>query len=384
MTTVRSDAYSIIPYEPRWKSQLLELQTLLWDPDPAVNAACFDWKYQHHPGSLNPLVYLAIQEGRLVAMRGFWPSRWEAGHPAAAVDFLKAGDLVVAPAHRGRWLFQRIMAFAEQDLAARGHHWLLNLSASPSTYVASLRQGWRSVGSFDTMQRESWAGRATSLLRRGAARMPLLWRLADPEARSASPTRAFARLDRFIDRQPAGIGGVTASLELRAAAMAQLIRRLEWDGRLREVRSEAFLEWRYRNPLGQYRYFYHDGAELGGYLVLHARCRQARLHSPVVSIVDWEAEDERVRMTLLRAALAACRPRVLAVWGAACSESTRALLEAHGFGAIDTSRGLKHYRPSVLLKSLSPGAGDAGGAVGSRRLLDPASWDLRMLSSDNY
>jgi GNAT superfamily N-acetyltransferase len=383
--TVLSGDYSIILYEPRWKDQVVKLQTLLWDPDPAVNAAYFDWKYQHHPGSANPLVYLAIQENQAVAMRGFGNTRWQAGHPAALFDFLRAGDLVVAPGHRGRWLLQRIMAFAEKDLAARNHKRLLNLSASPSTYLGSLRQGWYSIGTFDTMRRNTWTGRATTFARQNLARMPLLWRLALPEARATSPRRAFAKLDRLIGQRPARIGAVTASHELRAAAMANLIQRLDWDGRLREVRTAEFLEWRYKNPLGQNRNFYHGAPELEGYLVLHARRRASPLNTPQVNIVDWEAVDDRVREELLRAVITACRPRSLDLWAASCSPATRELLMACGFRSIDTSRGLSNYRPSVLIKNLPAGApGLDGDALAGRCLRDPENWDLRMLYSDNY
>ena len=383
--TVQSGDYSVIRYEPHWKEQVVELQRLLWDPDPAVNSAYFDWKYRHHTGSANPLVYLAIQENHLVGMRGFSTARWQAGHPAALVDFLRAGDLVVAPAHRGRWLLQRIMSFAEPDLAARDHQLLLNLSASPSTYLGSLRQGWRSIGTYDTMRRETWSGRATAFTHQNLARIPLLWRLGSPEGRATSPSRAFARLDRLIGQRPARIGAVTATQELRAAAMASLIQRLDWDGRLRELRSVEFLEWRYQNPLGQYRYFYHGEPELEGYLVLHTRRRASPLNPPPVNIVDWEAVDDRVREELLRAAITACRPRMLDLWAVSCSSSTREQLKAHGFRPIDTTRGLRNYRPSVLIKHLPAGARRPDHeAVAGRRLEDPENWDLRMLYSDNY
>jgi hypothetical protein len=220
----------------------------------------------------------------------------------------------------------------------------------------------------------------TAWLGRKLAGLPLAWRLEG----TSRPARSFATLDRVLRGGPALIGGVTASAEPRAAAMAGLAGRLARDGRLRAVRSAEYLEWRFRNPLGQYRYFYQGDGELAGYLVLHARRRQAgMLNPPPVHIVDWEAADDRIREELLQAAIQTSRPRVLQVWSVSCAAATRALLGASGFHSIDPSRGLKYYRPAVLIKSLSAGARGTDDTA-ERRLRDPEQWDLRMLYSDNY
>ncbi len=41
--------YEIIKYSLEFKSQVLELQTHLWSPDLALNAAHLEWKYERNP-----------------------------------------------------------------------------------------------------------------------------------------------------------------------------------------------------------------------------------------------------------------------------------------------------------------------------------------------
>src|SRR5437870_4760298 len=70
----QNSAYAIVRYLPKWKDQILDLQTHLWDPNRRLNAAYFEWKYERNPygQGQEPLIYMAVFEGLVVAMRGFW------------------------------------------------------------------------------------------------------------------------------------------------------------------------------------------------------------------------------------------------------------------------------------------------------------------------
>jgi hypothetical protein len=67
------------------------------------------------------------------------------------------------------------------------------------------------------------------------------------------------------------------------------------------VRDEAFLAWRFANPLHEYRYLYAGESTLDGYLVLQRFVAQPISHQ--VSIVDLEANDQLTRNALLDAAI---------------------------------------------------------------------------------
>jgi acyl carrier protein len=349
--------YSFAAYAPKLHAQILELQAHLWGPDRSVNAAYFGWKYERNPYLGEPLVYVACRDGKVVAMRGFFGARWEAGRARRPVDVLSAGDLVVAPAHRGRGLVPRLMAFAHADLAARGHRLAFNLSAGGATYLASLRTGWRTTPPLEPLEHRTGWAEATG-----------------PIEPAADP---LAALDAAAG---AAVGGAVAIAPTpRPGAMAELIASLPSDGRLRHVRDARYFAWRFENPLSRYRFLYWHEDRLEGYLVLQApaRARDARVY-----LVDWEARSPRVRAALLEAALRWGRFPDLRTWGATLDLGARRLLREHGFRPpIHAAGRPQPHASTVLVRAL--GSNGAGAwTLGGRRLLDLASWDLRMLYSD--
>src|SRR5262249_24353631 len=121
-----------------------------------------------------PLLYLAIAQGRVVAMRSFFGVRWEAGPELQPLTALYADDLVIAREHRNRGLIARIMGTAMADLSAAGYDYLFNLSAGPVTFISSLSMGWHSAGPVVPMRWRSWRYACRSAARRARAKMPML------------------------------------------------------------------------------------------------------------------------------------------------------------------------------------------------------------------
>jgi hypothetical protein len=153
------------------------------------------------------------------------------------------------------------------------------------------------------------------------------------------------------------------------------------DGRLRHVRDEAFFEWRFRNPLCRYRFLFLETAEaeLDGYLVLQAPVWRYRNE---IRLADWEARTPAGRETLLRTVVERLAPPVAAVWSATLSGEVRELLTRAGFAPV--RRGTEELRPSILAKLVQEDAPETDWFVAGRSLLDLASWDLRMIDSDNF
>ena len=377
MSRDRPVAYDIIPYDPELKGQLADLQRHLWRGDAGANIAYLEWKYEQNPYWKTPLIYLATSGRQVVAMRGMFGSAWEVG--AASETFLIpcADDLVIAPEHRNRGLAALITRRAFEDLARGGYECVFSLSPGPVTLVTSLMGGWRQVGPMRPLERRASAG----LLERvhaGVSKVPVLWRHADALRWLRHRHPPFSHLDRR-DGPGRAPGNRAICLERapRSPAMADLIRRLGHDGRVRHVRDERYLAWRFRNPLHEYRFLFSgDDGRLDGYLVLQAyRLDRAR----GVNIVDWEGETRQVRAELLRAAIDWGGFDKLTIWTATLSEEVLALLSAAAF--VPAVAGSRSRAPSVLVASTDPAAPAAEPALGGRRLLDVAEWDMRMLYS---
>src|SRR5262245_41748542 len=153
--------YRVESYRPELRARILALQAHHWGADAELNERYFRWKYEQNPYLDEALIYVATLDGEVVGMRGAFGARWiDPG--GGSVGALDAGDLVVRPQDRARYLPQRIMETMAQDLRARGYRYLLNLSASRATHLISLRQGFSLAVEHDVASRHS---RRTGLLR---------------------------------------------------------------------------------------------------------------------------------------------------------------------------------------------------------------------------
>ena len=363
--------YEVTPYVRELRGQVAELQQHLWHGSPAWNAAYLDWKYEQNPYFPDPLIYLALDHGTIVGMRGVFGSCWETGSERLIVPCVD--DFVIAPAHRQRGLFGRIMSAALSDLAARGHRVAFSLSAGPVTLAGSLAGGWSAVGS---VQEVCWRGAPRSSLPRQAGRA-MAWFAGRGWSRHLARVwrPPFRRLDRVAPRAPAG-SAVWCTPSPRPEAMADLVARQPYDGRIRHLRDARYLAWRFANPFHEYRFLLAGADRLEGYLVLQAH---RALPGRGVNIVDWEAPDPDVRRALLRAAMEWGGFRQVSTWSMSLPGEMRDLLKAAGFVPAVRER-LVRQGPVLLVRAL----GDAdrrAPMLGTRPAREPASWDLRMLYS---
>lgn len=354
--------YEVVPYTPDLQAELVRLQTYLWSADAIRNAEYFQWKYADNPYLHEPLIRIALRDGRAVAMRGLFGAMWEAGAAGATV-LPYADDFVVAPADRNSGIARRVLHESLADAARRGYPYAVSLSAGAVTFVASLAAGWRSAGSYQPACRD--------------LAPPSRWRRWLGGARSTLGADPFAGLDRC-----GAAGAVSMQRAVRPEEMAELIARTPWDGRIRHVRDARHFAWRFRNPLHEYRFVYWDeGSALQGYLVLQ-RYLAERADRLRVNIVDWEAVDQHVRAGLLEAVLTRGRFARLHTWTVGAAAPVRALLSRHGFvAADDPAGGIRARSSGLLVRRLGAGVDGNDWRLGDRNLLDVADWDLRPLYS---
>ncbi len=376
-----TDPYRILRYGPEFRDRVLRLQTRLWSSDLSVNDAYLRWKHEQNPYTKEPLIFLAVCGDEVVGMRTFFGTEWQVGSPEERFVALYADDFAIAPEHRNRGLVSKIMRKAFDDLADGPWEWAVNLSAGSVTLLASLSAGWRRIVLMEPLGRRArpaaLLGRAHRWLSRRALWKGLPARILADAAGLRSP---FARIDRAIERDAGRLApGITALRSAPSEAMAELVARLPWDGRIRHVRDARYLDWRYRNPQRDYRFLLWRRERVEGYLVLQTR-RDGPPESGRVSVVDWEGSDARVRTDLLEAAIGAGDFAELTIWKATVSAEAQGLLRRAGFSPIDperTARGI----PSLIARPIRDARLTEDATVGGRRLLDPGSWDLRMIYS---
>jgi GNAT superfamily N-acetyltransferase len=371
--------YKIVHYNRGLKSQIADLTIHLWSRDRDLNTAYFEWKYEQNPYNREQLIYLALHNGTVVGMRGFFGLRWQVGLPPKALDGLYADDLVIAPEHRNKGLHKLIMQAAFEDLKTKGYPYLFNLSASPITFLGSLGMGWKSIGSVQPAIKQALALKVYRSLENRIIRLPVLrYFFNKPVSHIAS--RAFARftnnnqssgnrLNRFISVYSAP----------KSKAMASLVERLDYDGRVRHVKDKTYFDWRFNNPLHRYRFLFWENGRLEGYLVLQKRISHFK-QSRILRIVDWEASSPSVFTGLIQEAMKIGKFSVMLAWTATLPSESRLLLEQSGF-KFQKREVLGQARPSILLRSVQSDVSNSDISIGGRRLADIHNWDLRMIYS---
>ena len=366
-------------YDPRSKAEVVDLLRLLVSSDPDLTRRYLEWKYEENPFMREPVIYLVRDEGRLVGMRGLFGTRWEAGTLQSPVVIPYPDDHVVAESHRKSGVAGLLMRTVLADAAARGYPFLCNLSAGLVTTMTSLAAGWKRVKAMEQVERSAEPGPLWRFLSPVVGRSEKLKRLFSNRGWAPSAHSAFMHLDQTGESSGARPEGrIVVKASPPSAEMAALIEGLGHDGRIRHVRDAAWLDWRYRHPVHEYRFLCHEsGGKMDGYLVV-MRYRHGRLQGRA-HIVDWEASDEAVAAVLLDRVTRRGDFPVLSAWSATLTPSRRRLLEELGFAPGDHNRRSRGI-PALIITA--PAGGDpAGWTLNGCPMLEQDQWDLRMIYS---
>ena len=380
-----SPSYEVVSYRPEFRDQVIELQKHLWSQDTALNAEYFDWKYEGNPFVSHVPIYLAVFDDQVVGMRGFMGAEWQVGTSSDPFRCLCACDLVVTPSHRGRGLFRKIMAPAMKDLSDRGHPMALNLSASPITFLSSLKTGWQLVGRYRAWHWQTRSKTVATVVHKLMDGKLGLWRFADrrlPLIERNNPD-GLRRLANYFDG--AGpIDGMTfrygndPDMDQMIALRQGLI---PDDGRIRHTMGKDYLEWRYQNPASEFAFLYAGDQPLKGYLVLHRK----KLSDPDdISIADWQADSPDTLCKMIHAVQGSGAVDRLIIWSATLSEDVVAVLRSLSFQAFDDTRGIQGFTPGVIYSPTGTQTTEQVCEFTGCNLSDLATWDLRMIYSDFY
>ena len=260
--------YRIRAYTGDDRPNVAALMTRLWSRDVALNERYLRWRYETNPYPPSVIAVCEHDDG-IVAMRGAHGMRWRGGADTMLMPCL--GDTVVDKRHEGRGLVQRLTRWLFRALAERGIDFVVNQSPGPLVEKISLRTGWRKVAQWET-------ARATNEMDTAAK---------DFERFDANAAAAVRRDGIVISTEAVPAGEL-------AALAAQCRPRL-----IGHDKDEAYFNWRFANPLADYRIVHARTDRLAGYLVLGRG-----LHRPWhIRILELSGLDGHIQALLLEQAL---------------------------------------------------------------------------------
>jgi GNAT superfamily N-acetyltransferase len=372
--------YQIKKYKAELKEEVISLTRLFWSEDSNLNRSYFEWKYERNPYTETPHLYMGLHQGKVVGMRGLLGARWEVDFSDNAAVILYAGDLIIHPNHRNKNLFSKIMQAAYDDAFEMGHDYVLNLTASPVNFVASMATGWRKTAPVQALIRPASQRLLKCGVRRRLQRLRFLKRVSNsPLLDSKAELQPLSVLD---DKDSEFYRRLDSRIKIeknpRPQAMADLINRRHYDGRIRHIRDVEYFNWRFQNPIMEHRFLYWDEGGLQGYLVLGHTTSKIKDFG-TVRLLDWEGVNENIRGDLLNAAINAGKYHEMIVWSASMSSASQDLLNKAGFKPLQNPGEMNHQRPCVLVRAVRDDLLKSEWVFGNKRLLNLDNWDIRLL-----
>lgn len=367
-----NDKYKIFTYDSSYDDKIAALQSHLWKGDIQLNSAYFNWKYKQNPYIDTPLIFLITYLDELVGMMGLMGSEWEVGKSNDRYLCLCASDLVFAPDHRGCGLFKPLWDSVFTHISKSEFLYLFILSGHKKSIRITMDLGWSSIGSLEKLNYSNQPRSIVSKTQRYFRRLQ--------KQRSKTKLSAYAAPDQRSARNPDR--RVRVEKEPRPISMSKLISQLGHDGRIRHVRDERYLGWRYQNPFSEYRFLFWGDAELEGYLVLQTPFNADPEHASV-NIVDWEGSSMTVKSDLLQAAIEWGSFNKISIWSATLPAAEKELISSIGFSPQAEVDQTIPY-PTVLVKPTDLRKPEGEWYLGDRSVLDLKDWDIRGVYSEGF
>ena len=360
--------FEIIRYTPEFEMQVAKLQSRLWFEDLDTNLRYLHWKYHQNAHGPKPIIFLAIADGRVVGMRGFWGAEIELEMPSVLQPIYKVGDAVVEEHYEKKGIFDALMTAGIKAIRRQGHTHILSFGASNMTFLAQLASGWQATAALEEHLRhrcDKWhqirhVMKSIPILRRVARRLP-----------KHNSENAFINLNnsKVCSRPPQ----LVWTKEARVDEMAQFVYRLGHDGRVRQVRNTKYLHWRLSNPMHIYRYVYWYEGDLEGYLILEAW----RGKSEYVSVIDAEATRNEILLKMMEWVTNILRCSEITTWARCLPSDLSQHLAQFGFRQQEYPAAFGKNLPCIMVRSLNDGEPDW--CCSGIDLRDLDNWDMRRL-----
>lgn len=128
-------------YSEEYKEQVIDLLETLWQFNREKRLAYFKWKFEDNPYAQEPMAFIALDNDKVVAFRGYMvqPMIW------GNIQFLEASlaDTVTHGNYRRMGLFKSLTNFSISEISKMGNIYVsLNSSSGGPTLNGYLSLGW--------------------------------------------------------------------------------------------------------------------------------------------------------------------------------------------------------------------------------------------------
>jgi hypothetical protein len=238
----------IIMYSAENKEKVIDFLKFHWknlNKDERIKR--FEWRYENNPYENNPVIYIAMDDEKIVGLR-----------PCVVQDFFLKGsrlkvfsgaDLIIHPEYRNQKIWTKLTDFYIKNISETfGKCVDLTLSAGKITTFGTIKHGWQF-----TTSKKMYSYKFSFL---NFAKSAIVY-----HKKNKVPERCYNFNQESYNFILNNI--------LEAKDMAKLNRRVHNKSAIVKDRSEAYFRWKYSYKHELYSYLYcRKGTELKGYIII--------------------------------------------------------------------------------------------------------------------
>lgn len=239
---------AIIPYSLQYKEQVVFLLKNMWKSlDETQRRERFEWRYEKNPYHSEPFIYVALDNNKVAAFRGFVLQHFIQNGKTYKV--FSPADAIVHPDYRRMGLFSKLTIRCLEDIHAQfpDNSLVLNLSSNHLSTPGYLKKGWQATnGLKNYAYRISFKKFVSSKFSRSSPDS------VDPQARISKKGYLLEISNKLNSKEFSSIAEKTREPQ-----------------KLSNVRDQAYFNWRYSYQPELYTYVScWQGEYLAGFAVI--------------------------------------------------------------------------------------------------------------------
>lgn len=342
--------FRFIRYTHEYKDQVIDLLKQLWHFNKEERLKYFKWKYEDNPYSEQPLLFLALNGEKVVAVRGYMlqPMVYKNN------TFLEASlaDTVTDLKYRRQGLFQNLTEFSISGLSELPNvYFSLNSSSGGPTLNGYFHLGWKPLSERDNIMRFTIKG--------------VLRRLTHTVTPVNLP---------LLSKNHNG-NSLLLTTELRTSDILTIYPKEDF---ITHKRDTTYYNWRLSNPTAKYIYCYNYNDadnELQSYIILK------EISYGKLDLIDFNSKSEKDLKDCIQFVAHKLNPFYIALWEV--SENNPIIRHPVKFNFLSTKIILRHFRkfskPPFLVKEF-----ESAYSMPSEKhsYLQKANWNLFKIIGD--
>lgn len=313
--------YEIVHFHPEHKYEVMDVLKPLWNYPRDISEALFRWKYIDNPNAEAPLGIVAFYNGQLVGFRGYFADRFVIKGRNDKIIILHPGDTCVNPSHHRKGL-----SVAMGNMAMKFYTSMfplfLNMTCNNKSLPGYFKMGFQPLHEKVYTKQRSFN--------------PLeIYRYRMAQRNNFPLAASRIKFGQF--------GDILVSDSPLPEQMASIIKAQGYlPEKLSLYQDQDFFEWRYRNPVCNYVFYYlMDGNTALGYVVIAIPSNK-----PGGAIVDYGESEDQVMQRILKFIIKSGNFIVLSIYIYGVDDKLKKVLSDLGFSINHPLRSLMKKSPS--------------------------------------